>query len=90
VYRCSTEVHGVHEMYSGIAVVQGYRATGVLDHYRVEQGYRRSSGLHGSRNSTGEQGYKSCTWLVKWYRGCKVVPGYCGVHGYYKGTRVQE
>jgi hypothetical protein len=80
-YRCSTGVHGVHEMYSGTAVMQGYRGIGVLDDYRVEQGYRRSAGLHGTRNSTGEQGCRSCTWLVKWYRGCKVVPGYYRFHG---------
>jgi len=90
-YRYSIGVHGIHEMYSGTAVVQGYRGTGVLDDFRVEQRYRHCSGLHGSRSSTGEQEYSRCTWLVKWYRGCKVVPGYnCRIHGYYTGTRVQE
>jgi len=81
VYSYSTGVHGVHEMYSGTAVVQGYRGTGELDDYRVEQGYRRNSGLHASRSYTGEQGYRSCTWLVKWYSVCKVVRKYCRIHG---------
>jgi hypothetical protein len=71
-------------------VVHGYRGTGVLDDYRVEQGYRRGTGLHGCRSNIGEQGYRSCTWLVKWYRGCKVVPGYCRFHRSYTGSRVQE
>jgi hypothetical protein len=55
VQRCrwSTEVHGVLRC---TLVQQLCKGTGVLDDYRVEQGYRRSSGLYGSRSSTGEQG----------------------------------
>jgi hypothetical protein len=38
VYRSSTGIHGAHEMYSGMVVVQGYRGTGIVQWYWVSTG----------------------------------------------------
>jgi hypothetical protein len=97
VYTCTKVVQeyivtGLVQSYKSNTV---YRSTGVLLGTGVAQEFRCSTGILGSRSTTGVQVYRSST-VLQWYKFCTGLQLYRSstevkwVQEYYRGTGVVQ